>query len=128
VNAYAATTETAADARDALAALPHYSPLPPFLPGSPAETNVGTVLLLAERYDEAITHLRKATASCMLMDDPVGHTRAHLRLGQAYAVKGEKDAACAALRVVGARWDQARPRSVTLEAARAKMLQLGCPK
>jgi serine/threonine-protein kinase len=128
VNAYAATAYTAQDAATALDALPNFSPLPPFLQGAPGESNVGFVYLLAGRTEDALPHLRRAAASCIAFERPVGHTRAHQRLGDAYAAIGEKEAACASYGFVLSRWGQAKPRSTTADAVRSKMAQLNCPR
>ena len=126
VHGYAAMVDGEADAREALAALPELQPLPPFQPESRAETEVGRTFLLGGRVDEAITSLERAAANCGVLHLPAEHVHVLLALGDARAVKGDVAGACAAYAGVLARWDRARPRSVSAERARAQRKALGC--
>ncbi len=123
---FAAPVETADEAREALAALPAYEPLPTFDPQTMAEAAVGHAFLLGGRTDEAIAWLTRATKTCSLLDLPVEHVRAHLWLGMAREAAGDKDGACAAYRVVRDRWGKARPRSVTADKAAERARALSC--
>ncbi|HSO00849.1 MAG TPA: hypothetical protein VLS89_21305 [Candidatus Nanopelagicales bacterium] len=62
---HAALVDSAADAREALAALPGFEPLPPYRPETLVDAAVGRTFLLAGRGDEAIRWLalRAAAAS-----------------------------------------------------------------
>ncbi|MFT3768653.1 MAG: hypothetical protein QM820_24670 [Minicystis sp.] len=123
---YAATVETPDDARDALATLPAYEPLPTFFPKTLVEASVGITFLLGGRADDAVPWLDRAARSCRVLELPVEHTRAHLWLGLAREAKGDKAGACAAYRVVRDRWGKAKPRSVTAEKAAERMRAAGC--
>ncbi len=123
---FAGTVETADDAREALAALPSYEPLPTFYPKTIAEAAVGRTFFLAGRTDEAMPWLERAAKTCRALELPVEHTRAALWLGAAREAKGDKEGACAAYRVVRDRWGKAKPRSVTAEKAAERLRGLGC--
>ena len=123
---FARTVETADDARDALAALPAYEPLPVFYPRSIAEASIGLTFLLGGKPDEALRWLERAARSCKVLELPVEHTRAHLWLGMAREAQGDKVGACAAYRVVRDRWGKAKPRSVTWEKTAERMRAAGC--
>jgi serine/threonine-protein kinase len=88
----------------------------------------GRALLLSGRHAEAAALLRQVTRDCGVLNDAVGHTAAHLALGRALEEEGDTAGACAAYRVVLARWGNARPRSVSAETARARAVALGCPR
>jgi hypothetical protein len=47
-------------------------------------------------------------------------------LGEALEQTGDKAGACEAYGVVLDRWDHAKPRSVTVDKARARVKALGC--
>jgi serine/threonine-protein kinase len=123
---FAGTTETPDDAREALAAMAAYEPLPTFFPKTLIEASIGNTLFLGGRTDEAVTWLERAAKSCRVLEVPVEHTRAHLWLGLAREAKGDKAGACAAYRVVRERWGKAKPRSVTAEKAAERMRAAGC--
>ena len=124
---FAATVDTADDAREALAALPEYEPLPDYYPKALAEAHVGHALLLGGRTDEALPWLERAVRTCRVLELPVLHTRAQLWLGMAREAKGDKDAACAAYRVVRERWGKAKPPSMTAQKAAERLRALSCP-
>ena len=128
VPGYAAPAETVEEAREALAALPSYAPLPPARDLTMADAATGKVYALAGRAAEALPYLRRGTVTCLALDEPVAHTRAHFMLGQALEASGDSAGACAAYAVVVARWGAATPRSVTGEKARARARGLGCAK
>jgi serine/threonine-protein kinase len=122
--AYAATSVTAADAFEALAVLPRYSPLPAFEGQSYFERAMGHVLLLGGRVDEAIPHLRRAMKACN--DNFLSYPFAAEWLGEALDQKGDRAGACEAYAGVIAHWGHAKPRSVTADKARARSRVLGC--
>jgi serine/threonine-protein kinase len=124
---WAATVDTPDDAREALAAMADFAPIPTFYPHTLVEAPVGLTFLLAGRTDEAAAWLERATRACRVLEFPVEHTRAHLWLGMAREAKGDKPGACAAYQVVRARWGKAKPRSVTAEKASERLRALACP-
>jgi serine/threonine-protein kinase len=126
MHGFAATVTTADDAREALAALPKYLPIPPFRPMTLVDTAVGTTFLLGDRGDDALTWLEGATRSCHALDFPFEHTRAHYALGLAREAKRDAKGACAAYQVVVDRWGKTRPPSVTADRASARMKGLAC--
>ena len=125
---YGQPASTPSDAREALAALPQYSPLPPYEGSVYHERVMGHVLLLAGRVDDAIPHLRRAVSGCFDPNFIPSHQYAAEMLGEALEGKGDIPGACAAYGEVLAHWGSARPRSVTADAARAHMKTLGCAR
>jgi serine/threonine-protein kinase len=123
--AYAEEVATVADAQAAMAALPRFQPFP-HLWHFATEFPIGKTYLLAGRIDEAIPYLRLGAASCDALDFPFDHVRASLYLGQALETKNDTPGACAAYRFVLSRWGSAKPRSVTADAARARLAALHC--
>jgi predicted Zn-dependent protease len=123
---YGDATFSPADAREALDALPQFSPLPAYDGQVYQERVMGQVLLLAGRVDEAIPHLRRAVSACFSPDTVRSHQRAAELLGEALEAKSDKPGACAAYGEVLAHWGSAKPRSVTADAARAHVKKLGC--
>jgi serine/threonine protein kinase/tetratricopeptide (TPR) repeat protein len=130
VDFYARPATTPAQAREAIAALPRFVPLPRDI-GNPGtwtarEEAIGRVYLLAGDLDDAIEHLRLAAGSCGVLTNLHLYVRAHEELGEALAAKGDTVGACAQYGVVLSYWGNARPRSVTADLARAGMRRLGC--
>lgn len=123
---YAAVAGTAEDAKAALAVFKEYSPLPFLRPLTPADAWVGTAYWLGGRAEEAVATLKRAAASCLALEHPIEHTRAHLHLGEALSASGDKEGACAALGVVRARWGDAKPKSRTSARALERMGAFGC--
>jgi hypothetical protein len=126
--AFANFVETPAEAKDALAALPLSKD------GTPdfrlrkdvfSRAELGNVLLLSGHAADAIPNLENAANACNWLQWPVQHTRALLHLGQAREEVGDTSGACVAYRAVVARWGNA-PRSVTRDAAKARMKALSC--
>jgi serine/threonine-protein kinase len=126
LHGWARAVDDAEGAREALAALPAYQPLPPFRPLTPVDLDVGRTYLLAGQAEQAIPWLAGFTRTCGVLEHPVEHLRAQLWLGRAREAKGDPQGACAAYRVVVDRWGQARPRSVTAEAAAERLAALRC--
>ena len=125
---YAAGVETADEAREALAALPSFSPLPPNEADEWHEKLMGHVLLLAGRTDDALPHLRSAAAACFNWgQDFFWHFQVSEELGDVLAATGDKDGACAAFGAVTARWT-AKPSSLIASGARAGAAKLGCAR
>ncbi len=121
----AGLVETPADAREALADFPAVT-VPAYTPKTLATLYVGKTYLLAGRVDDAVAALSRAARSCLALELPVAHTRAHLWLGKAYEAKHDSAEACRAYGVVLARWGKAIPRSVSADEARARSRALGC--
>jgi len=98
----------------------------------------GRLLLLAGRGDEALPRLQRAVRSCSVISGdlilesdlaaPLDHVHAQLLLGQALEARGDRAGACAAYGSVQARWGGAKPRSVTLDAAKGRIKALRCPR
>jgi len=123
---HAAVTASTGDAREALGALSRLEPLPPYRPMTLVDAAVGRTFLLGGQVQEAARWLEQGARRCEALGFPVEHTRAHLWLGQAREASGDRKGACAAYRVVLDRWGDARPRSVTAEAARERSRALDC--
>ncbi len=126
IYAYAAPTETAAEAAKAVAELPSFPQLPPYTPLSLASADVGRTFFLAGRIDDAVLQLERATHNCFPLDHPIESTRAHYFLGKAREAKHDTRAACAAYAVVRDRWGGAKPLPVTAQRALQRMGALGC--
>jgi len=125
IRAYADAVMTPEDARDALAALPTFLPLPPdrFRDAEDDEA-IGRTLLLGAAPADAIPYLRRAAASCEATRYPLHHTWANLELGQALEAT-DAPGACAAYKLVFDRWaTEARSQSAHVAYVRRKAL--GC--
>jgi serine/threonine-protein kinase len=92
----------------------------------PMAARVGVAFAQAGQTDRALPYLERAVRTCDLLTHSFEQMRARLALGQAREQKGDRAAACAAYASVIERWGQARPRSITAEAARARAASLGC--
>jgi serine/threonine-protein kinase len=123
---WAAPATTPEEATDALRALPEFGNAPAFSPTVPAASYAGRVYRLAGRTGDAVEALRRGTATCTLLSEPMAHTRGWLDLGLALEAQGDTAGACAAYRVPIARWGHAKPRSLTADQARARVAALGC--
>jgi serine/threonine-protein kinase len=91
-------------------------------PGGWVLETVGGLLLGAGRLDEAIRWLDVAANQCRITP-PV---RAQYLLARAHEERGDKAEACAGYATVLREWGQAKPRSVTADAARARIKTLKC--
>ncbi len=123
---YAAYTSTPAEAQEALAALPRFSPLPPYEGLVFEETAMGHVLRLAGRADEAEPHLRRAANACYGWGDVPWHVSAAYELGELLEAKHDSTGACAAYDAVVQRWGGARAKTATAADAIAHEAKLGC--
>jgi serine/threonine-protein kinase len=128
-SAYAYWATTPADAVEALGAMP-LSGLPPFHPFMYPEGAMGRIEMLAGDLDKALPLLKQATSGCFAVEDPFTTVRSHLWLGEALEKTEPKDVAgaCQAYAFVARHWGDAKPRSVTAEAARRRATALGCGK
>ena len=90
--------------------------------------HIGRALVQAGRPADALPFLRVATSSCYALDDPFLHTQAHLWLGEALEKVADPAGACAAYQTVVSRWGTAEPKSVTAEAAKARLTALACKR
>jgi len=98
---------------------------------------LGRVYFLHGDWTLAIPPLRGVTTGCELLNDATAtnvgapitlrYVRANTMLGEALEHTGDKPGACKAYRSVTTLWKDARPRSVTLERAKARAAALGCP-
>jgi tetratricopeptide (TPR) repeat protein len=95
------------------------------LEGQTYTIGVGKLLLGAGRAAEALPLLERAAGWCWggLMP-PV---RLILMLGRAHEEVNDVPAACAAYARVQAIWPDPKPRSLTVDVARARSRKLGCP-
>jgi predicted Zn-dependent protease len=84
--------------------------------------SIGALLLGAGRLQEAEAWLSSETKQCTY--SPL--IRAKLLLGRTYEEMGDDARACAAYGDVARTWASPKPRSVTLDAARARAKKLGC--
>jgi eukaryotic-like serine/threonine-protein kinase len=127
---YAMPAATPAQARDAIAVLPRFPPLPRDIgnlgDATEREELIGHAYLLAGDLDDAIAHLRIAAGSCGVLRDLILYIHAHEELGEALAAKGDTTGACAEYGVVLSYWGHAKPRSVTADRARDGRRRLGC--
>jgi len=104
IASYAEAANTAEDARDAIAALPQYLPLPSDRVRSVEDDEaLGRTYLLAGRTADAIPFLRRVANSCRAADYPFHHAWANLELGMALE-STDLRGACDAYRVVLDRW------------------------
>jgi serine/threonine protein kinase len=83
---------------------------------------IGALLLGAGRPAEAIPWLEGASRNCEI-DPPI---RPRLMLARAYEESHDRPQACAVYARVLAAWPDPRPRSLSVEAARAGWKRLGC--
>ena len=128
VYGYAQPVQTAAEAQEALAALPAFGAVPPWIPnGDVPRLGVGRTFWLAGRDAEGARYIAAAAHGCDAITHPVGWVRANGWLGDVRAKEGDVAAACEAYQVVLAHWGHARPRSVTADHARERSRALGCP-
>jgi serine/threonine-protein kinase len=133
---YAYPAETAGDAREALAVLDRYAPLPPDDTQPRHAGARGKVYALAGNADAAIPLLRAEVGSCGegrvsrlpgQMWWQASRMRNRLLLGGQLEQKGDRAGACEQYAAILARWGNAKPRSLTAEAARARATALTCP-
>ena len=90
----------------------------------------------AGRFAEAIPYLKFLTRQCsgsiafdLVLDTPLHnlvYQRAHVYLGQALEAQADLTSACAEYAAVERDWRDAKPRSVTLEMARARSAAIHC--
>jgi serine/threonine-protein kinase len=123
---YARPARTRAEAQEALAALPRFSPLPAYQGSIVHEEAIGRVYLLAGRFDEAIEHLRVGAKACSVLATPIPAVRAHAELGEALEAKGATEEACREYGAVLGRWGHTHPRSATADRAKARFAALHC--
>lgn len=124
--AYAETTRSAADAREALDELATLEVQPRFVTDRLFVVDTARVYLLAGQPERAIPLLREAARSCLGVVEPLRFVQAHGLLGRALEALGDRDGACAAYAAVLDRWGQAAPRSRTASAAMARWQALAC--
>jgi predicted Zn-dependent protease len=86
--------------------------------------NVGKAYALAGRAVDALPYLKRVTASCTPLENPMVQTRAFFYLGMAYETQGDIEAARRAYSVVATRWGGVKPKSITVEAAKARLAKL----
>ena len=117
--AYANSTRTAQEAADAVAVAPARQA--PFYWFTRTYGGIGRTFVLANRPADALPYLTRATERCFDRDP-----RDSYYLGLAQEATGDTKAACASYAQLITRWRDARPRSLTLEQARAHSDALHC--
>jgi serine/threonine-protein kinase len=117
---------TPAEARAAFAARDAFVDGGTLAPPLRDDESLGLATFLVGRIDEAIPMLERAAGTCRPLDAIVPFTRARFHLGRAREAKGDTAGACAEYARVLDRWGSAKPKSVTADAARARMRALGC--
>jgi serine/threonine protein kinase len=122
---YASFAETADEAKDALAKLNDFLPMPPESNRSAGfEADVGKTYALASDFKEAVPALKRVTGACIALGAPVAQTRSFYYLGMALETQGDIEGAKAAYQTVVDRWGDAKPRSRTAEDAKKRLKQL----
>ena len=129
VERFASPARTEREAREALEAADGLASAPPWTSSSlEDDLAVGRVYLLAGRKDDALRKLRDGATRCFPPHLLLDHLRASALLGDVLAVTGNKGGACEAYGEVLTRWPAPKPRSITVDVARAGMKRLGCAK
>ena len=130
---WAASAFTADEASDAISVLERNPRFRPprvadamLLSGAWADASAGHVYLLAGRTADAVPHLRRALASCLVLSAPFSRMHAALDLGTALEKQGDVAGACGAYGQILAAWGAASPRSVTADAARERRKSIRC--
>jgi serine/threonine-protein kinase len=109
----------------------------PAEPAHPAETEdliVPTLMQEAGHSAEALPRLEEWCSACTVMgqarsdplEDTLWYMQGHVTLGAALEATGDTKSACAAYAVVTKRWKDAKPRSLSLEKAQARIAALHC--
>lgn len=122
----AALAQTPEEATEALSLLPKYEPLASFRPFTMVDAGIGRTYVLAGRVDDGLPLLRRAASNCFAFDVPIEWVRAQLWLGVGLEAANDTAGACAAYVAVLSRWPDARPRSITADAARGRAATLHC--
>jgi hypothetical protein len=120
------SAETDAEVAEAMSALPAAGPPKTYYRHAERAGDVGRILLVAGKTDEGLRILEIGARSCLELLYPVRHAHAGLWLADAYTRKSRKADACAVYGKLVTKWKDAKPRSITVDAARLRMKQLGC--
>jgi eukaryotic-like serine/threonine-protein kinase len=128
VYAYATSAQTRESALDAIAAIESFAPLPTVHGDINADAFVGRMYLVAGRPKDAIEPLRRASAMCRTILNPVDQMGALSDLAAAYEAAGQNADACAAWERVLKRWAAGTPKLTSAERARARLAALSCPR
>ncbi len=126
--AFANWIETPAEAKEAIAAIPNEVVVSEGVKvgkESFVSAELGNLLLLAGRAQDALLQLEGATNACNWLHWPVEHTQALLHLGQAREAVGDVEHACQSYQRVVARWGTAA-KSATRDLAKARLKALSC--
>ncbi len=122
---YAGFAESPDEAKDALATVEDFSPMPPESRRSPRfEFELGKVYALAGRGKDAIGPLQRVTSACIALGSPIEQTRAFYFLGMALETNGDLAGARAAYQAVIDRWGAAKPHSRTADEAKKRLKAL----
>jgi serine/threonine-protein kinase len=119
---YGAFAETLDEAKDAIAKQDDFLPMPPESRRTTQfEAALGKTYALASRSEDALPPLHAITKACIALGQPILQTRSFYFLGMALEGKGDIDGAKKAYQVVVDRWGNAKPKSVTAEAAKKRL-------
>lgn len=134
IHGWARPARDAADLAEAVRAMPDsvknktLLPSPPgwIIPGGFPNADGARAQLAASRTHEAVATLQGVTRHCSVLNDAIIHRRSLLWIGQAHEAAGDTTRACSAYGALVRLWGGARPRSVSAEAARARVRALRC--
>jgi serine/threonine-protein kinase len=119
---YAGFAETLDEAKDALEKQNDFLPLPPESRRTATfDAQLGKTYALAGKNDDALPPLRAVTKACIALGQPILQTRSFYFLGMALEGKGDIEGAKKAYQTVIDRWGNAKPKSVTAEAAKKRL-------
>ncbi len=124
VHGFAATAQTPAEGKEALAALAQFAPIPAFRPLTQSDAYIGRTFFLAGETTKAVAYLLVATRACRALEFPADTSRAYYTLGLALEASGDPAGACAAYAPLLERWGSSR--SLTAVKARARAIALSC--
>ncbi len=122
---YGDFAESPAEARDAIALLPGFQPMPPETRRTPEfDYAMGKTLALAGRGAEAEAYLSHAVLSCTVFESPFAAMHARYELARVLEVGHQLERARALYQSVLDRWQTARPRSLTATHAEERLKAL----
>jgi len=126
--AFAGAASTAADAKEALAAIPADGAEPALLRRDVAwRDDAGRAYWLAGDAAHGLPLLQAAARTCDGLRHPIEAVHASADLGAALEATGDALGACAAYAKVVEQWGAAKPRSITADRAKQRVVALKCP-
>jgi eukaryotic-like serine/threonine-protein kinase len=119
------SVQTRAQATEAVAAIRDFSPLPVDARREPGfDLALGRAYARAEKYIEAKRELEKLVSGCRSFDHPLEDMHARYELATALQALGETGRAKQLYEEIVTAWGNAKPRSVTAEAAKTRLRSL----